>query len=462
MNLPIIDEIFKAYDVRGIYPSQINEEVFLNLGKALANKITDSGNDSVVVCMDGRLSSSLLKKSLVDGLTSMGLDVIDIGLLPTPFLYFSLYEKNIPNGIMITGSHNPKEHNGIKIVLNWQTLFGEHILELKDIIKNKKFKNNKNTHGKIRKDSSILKKYIDKINKNVNIDKKIKVIIDCANGATGVAAKKVFESFGMKPIILNENVDGNFPNHPPNPSDENNLLELKENIIKTGADIGIAYDGDGDRVVVIRKDGSVLWPDELLMLFSKNILKDKPKSKIIFDVKCSKNLEKIIYKNNGIPIVSRTGHSFIKKKMEDEKAILGGEMSGHIFFADKWDGYDDGIYSSLRLLEIISSSEKNYKILFDIPTSYTTPEINIPFNNNKHFTFMKLFVKLAKFKGAEIIDIDGLKIIYPDSWGLIRCSNTTSNLVLRFEGDNMDSLKNIQSIIKNAMLEIDNTLQLPF
>ena len=462
MNLIIPNHIFRAYDIRGIYPSEIDENLFFLMGKAIGTKVCKTDDLRVNVCMDGRLSSDSLQESLIKGIIATGVDVIDIGKLPTPLLYFSLHKLNVPNGVMITGSHNPKDYNGIKIVLNWRTLFGKHISELRDIILEKKFSSNEKKSGLYVQYKNTLQDYVKKIKNNINIDNDINVSIDCGNGVTGIVVKKVCDSLGIKAKIINQEIDGNFPNHPPDPSNEKNLKELRNHVLDNSSDVGFAYDGDGDRVIVIRYDGTILWPDQQLMIFAKEVLKSNPGRKIIFDVKCSMHLKDVIEKNGGKPVLSRTGHSYIKNMMVSEKAILGGEMSGHIFFADKWDGFDDGVYASLRLLEILTSSPLRSRLLFDLPESFTTPEINIPFDENNHFTFMDLFVKLAKFEDAEIIDIDGLKIIYDDCWGLIRCSNTTSNLVLRFEADNADSLKKIQSIMKNAMLKVDDKLEIPF
>ena len=455
-------DIFRAYDIRGIYPDDLNEETFLLIGKAIGKQITEQSDDpKVSICMDGRISGPSLKQSLISGLTFMGVNVIDIGSLPTPLLYYSLKKLNINNGLMITGSHNPSSYNGIKMVINNKTLFDNHIIEIYKSIISDEFKKNK-IEGKLIKDDSVLDNYIKDIKLDINIKSKLKVSIDCGNGITGAITRKVFDALSINFDIIYENVDGSFPNHPPDPTDERNLLELKNNIIKNKSDIGFAYDGDGDRICVVTKDGKVIWPDQLLILYSRSILKNSPGKKIVYDIKCSKHVEKEIVKNSGVPILSKTGHSFIKKAIIEENASLGGEMSGHIFFADRWGGFDDGIYASLRLLEILCKEGDSLKILNTLPKSITTAEINIPFKGNNHFTFMNLFAKLAKFNNASIIDIDGIKIIYPDSWGLIRCSNTTSNLVLRFEADDRDAMSKIQSLVKDEILKIDNKLELPF
>ena len=455
-------DIFRAYDIRGIYPDDLNEETFLLIGKAIGKQIAEQSDDpKVSICMDGRISGPSLKQSLISGLTFMGVNVIDIGSLPTPLLYYSLKKLNINNGLMITGSHNPSSYNGIKMVINNKTLFDNHIIEIYKSIISDEFKKNK-VEGKLIKDDSMLDNYIKDIKVDINIKSKLKICIDCGNGITGAITRKVFDALNIDFDIIYENVDGSFPNHPPDPTDERNLLELKNNIVKNKSDIGFAYDGDGDRICVVTKEGKMIWPDQLLILFSRSILKDSPGKKIVYDIKCSKHVEKEIVENSGVPILSKTGHSFIKRAIIEENASLGGEMSGHIFFADRWGGFDDGIYASLRLLEILCREGDNLGILNTLPKSITTPEINIPFKGNNHFTFMNLFVKLAKFDNASIIDIDGVKIIYPDSWGLIRCSNTTSNLVLRFEADDRYAMSKIQSLVKDEMLKIDNKLELPF
>ena len=455
-------DIFRAYDIRGVYPKDLDEQTFLLIGKAIGKQIVaNSAHPDVCICMDGRLSGPSLKDSLIKGLISMGANVIDIGMLPTPLLYYSLKKLGVENGLMITGSHNPTNYNGIKMVINNKTLFDDHITDIYESIISNKFINNTNL-GKLTTNNTILQNYIKDISDDIKINSTLKICIDCGNGITGAIVRKVFDSFNLDFEVIYEDVDGNFPNHPPDPTNEENLSELKNSIVENKADIGFAYDGDGDRICVVTKEGNVLWPDQLLMLFSRSILKNIPGAKIVYDIKCSKHVEEEILKYSGIPVLSRTGHSFIKKAIIEENALLGGEMSGHIFFADRWGGFDDGIYASIRLLEMISDNGGNLDILNRLPISITTPEINIPFKGNNHFTFMDLFAKLAKFDNASIIDIDGLKIVYPDCWGLIRCSNTTSNLVLRFEADDDDAMLNIKSKVKEQMLKIDSKLKLPF
>ena len=459
-RLLISKDIFRAYDIRGKYPEEINSDVFNQIGLALATKISSKNSDPVIVCRDGRISSKELADSLVDALVKCGIRVIDIGELPTPLMNFSLHKLRIKNGLMITGSHNPKNYNGVKMVIDNLTIYGEHIQELYNLIEKKEFVK-KDKKGSCLKNTSIANNYIQYVKENINIENNLKVVIDCGNGITGPLVNDICESFSLNYKIINESVDGNFPNHPPDPTNPDNLKQIKKVLQESKADIGIAFDGDGDRMILVKNDGQIIWPDQLMIIFSNKILKSQ-KGKIVFDIKCSKYLSDSILKNGGDPIVSRTGHSFIKKSMAENNAILGGEMSGHIFFNDKWFGFDDGVYTFLRIMEILSNEKEYNKIFDDLPQSMTTPEIAIEFKQNNHFTFMNKFVKLAEFDNCQKIDIDGLKVIYDDGWGLIRCSNTTSCVVLRFEADNKNSMNRIKSKFRDAMLKIDKNLEIPF
>ena len=459
-RLLISKDIFRAYDIRGKYPEEVNSDVFNQIGLALATKISSKNSDPVIICRDGRISSKELADSLVDALVKCGVRVIDIGELPTPLMNFSLHKLRIKNGLMITGSHNPKNYNGVKMVIDNLTIYGEHIQELYNLIEKKEFVK-KDKKGSCLKNTSIANNYIQYVKENINIENNLKVVIDCGNGITGPLVNDICESFSLNYKIINESVDGNFPNHPPDPTNPDNLKQIKKVLQESKADIGIAFDGDGDRMILVKNDGQIIWPDQLMIIFSNKILKSQ-KGKIVFDIKCSKHLSDSILKNGGDPIVSRTGHSFIKKSMAENNAILGGEMSGHIFFNDKWFGFDDGVYAFLRIMEILSNEKECNKIFDDLPQSMTTPEIAIEFKENNHFTFMNKFVKLAEFDDSKKIDIDGLKVIYDDGWGLIRCSNTTSCIVLRFEADNKNSMNRIQSMFRDAMLKIDKNLEIPF
>ena len=459
-RLLISKDIFRAYDIRGKYPEEVNSDVFNQIGLALATKISSKNSDPVIICRDGRISSKELADSLVDALVKCGIRVIDIGELPTPLMNFSLHKLRIKNGLMITGSHNPKNYNGVKMVIDNLTIYGEHIQELYNLIEKKEFVK-KDKKGSCLKNTSIANNYIQYVKENINIENNLKVVIDCGNGITGPLVNDICESFSLNYKIINESVDGNFPNHPPDPTNPDNLKQIKKVLQESKADIGIAFDGDGDRMILVKNDGQIIWPDQLMIIFSNKILKSQ-KGKIVFDIKCSKYLSDSILKNGGDPIVSRTGHSFIKKSMAENNAILGGEMSGHIFFNDKWFGFDDGVYAFLRIMEILSNEKECNKIFDDLPQSMTTPEIAIEFKENNHFTFINKFVKLAEFDNCQKIDIDGLKVIYDDGWGLIRCSNTTSCVVLRFEADNKNSMNRIKSKFRDAMLKIDKNLEIPF
>ena len=459
-SLTSLDKIFRAYDIRGTYPEQINKKVFYDLGRTLGTTIKNSNNEPIVICRDGRTSSEDLQASMMSGITSCGIDVINIGLLPTPLMNFALKYEKLNNGLMITGSHNPKNYNGVKIVLDGLTLYGDYIQSLKNKMINNEYHVSKKL-GKITTDTSISSKYIQFIKSKISFNSSIKIIIDCGNGVTSTIIRSLCSELKINAVIINEDIDGNFPNHPPDPSNPENLKQLYDAINRNSADLGIAFDGDGDRIILMKKNGEIVWPDQLMMIFSQTILKNNPNRSIVYDVKCSQHLENIIRENKGKPIISRTGHSYIKKTIKDHDAILGGEMSGHIFFNDNWFGFDDGMYAMVRLMEIFSKLENIDDVFKNLPKSITTPEISIKYDDN-HFTFMEKFVKLSMFSEAKKSEIDGLKLIYDDGWGLIRCSNTSPCLVLRFEANSKKSLLRIQSIFKDAMLEIDDKIQIPF
>ena len=452
-------DIFRAYDIRGLYPSDLNEETAYKIGVALANKITT--NRKAVVGMDGRLSGPLIKKSLINGLVSHGVEVFDCGMLPTPMLYFATKALNIPNGFMVTGSHNPKDYNGIKMIVDDNPLFDKDIFALRDWI-NDNVIDESDDYDKGNITSDIADKYIKRIKEDISIDLEDKFVIDCMNGITGSVIEKVTKVFNINAEFINDSVDGNYPNCDPDPTKESNLEMLKEKIIETHAEYGVAFDGDGDRLVIIKKTGDIIWPDQLMILFSKSILADNKKAKIVYDVKCTKNLKKTIEDSNGIPIESRTGHSYIKQTIKKESAKLGGEMSGHIFFNDKWYGFDDGIYVFLRFLEILSNEPDLINHLSSLPKTYSTPEIDIEFPENNHFEFMESFKANSNFNNYSVSYIDGIKISDKDSWGLIRASNTSPKITLRFESLSESSLIIIKNEIKNAILKIDNKIELSF
>jgi len=453
------ENIFRAYDIRGIYPKDLNEDIAYKIGFALSRKINEP---KAVVAIDGRLSGPKIKRSLINGLIDNGVDVIDCGAIPTPMLYFATKTLCIPNGFMITGSHNPKEYNGIKMIVDGNPLFDKDIYELRDWIKHNKMQAHHGKVGTVNICTDISSKYIERIHDDLTINISQKIIIDCMNGVTGNVIKDIVNSFNISSDLINEKVDGNFPNCHPDPTKEENLKTLKEKIKSTNAKYGVAFDGDGDRLVIIRNNGSVIWPDELMILFSKSILSKSTNAKIVFDVKCTRNLRTTIENSGGIAIESRTGHSFIKQTIQKEGAKLGGEMSGHIFFNDKWYGFDDGIYVFLRFLEILSNDPNMIEELMELPKTHVTPEIDIDFPKDNHFKFIEAFKKKSVFTNYTVSDLDGIKISNSESWGLIRASNTSPKITLRFESLSEKGLISIKNEIKNAILEIDNTLELPF
>lgn len=453
------ENIFRAYDIRGIYPKDLNEDIAYKIGLALSRKINEP---KAVVAIDGRLSGPKIKRSLINGLIDNGVDVIDCGAIPTPMLYFATKTLCIPNGFMITGSHNPKEYNGIKMIVDGNPLFDKDIYELRDWIKHNKMQAHHGKVGTVNICTDISSKYIARIHDDLSINISQKIIIDCMNGVTGNVIKDIVNSFNISSDLINEKVDGNFPNCHPDPTKEENLKTLKEKIKSTNAKYGVAFDGDGDRLVIISNNGNVIWPDELMILFSKSILSKSTNAKIVFDVKCTRNLRTTIENSGGIAIESRTGHSFIKQTIQKEGAKLGGEMSGHIFFNDKWYGFDDGIYVFLRFLEILSNDPNMIEELMELPKTHVTPEIDIDFPKDNHFKFIEAFKKKSVFTNYTVSDLDGIKISNSESWGLIRASNTSPKITLRFESLSEKGLISIKNEIKNAILEIDNTLELPF
>ena len=460
--MKVLKTIFKAYDIRGIYKEELTLESIDLIARSLSD-LYQKDNDIIVVGRDGRLSSEAISNTLIRGLLESGKKVIDIGQVPTPLLYFAVNYFKVNSGIIVTGSHNPKNYNGLKIIMDNHALAGEEIQNIYNKILSKNLKKiNKNSEVGEEK-INIEKNYLEAILKDIKINKKLKVAIDAGNGAAGPISLKIYKKLGLEVIDLYCDIDGNFPNHHPNPSEPKNLINLISSVKENKCDIGVAFDGDGDRCLIIDNLGNILWPDRQMMLYSKNILSKNANEKIVFDVKSSKDLPIYIKEYGGIAVMSRTGHSYIKMKMKEINAILGGEMSGHIFFKDRWFGFDDGIYASLRMLEIISNENKKSSEIFDeLPSSYSTPEINIKVDKdgNQH-EFMKKFCSKVNFDGAEISKIDGLRADFKNGWGLVRASNTTPCLVMRFEANTEEELKEIQDKFTSEILNIDSTLEIP-
>lgn len=451
--------IFRAYDIRGIVRDTLTSEAVYNIGRAFGTEAGLQKQPKVVVGRDGRLSSPELSIALSEGLRVAGCDVIDIGLVPTPVLYFATHQLNTGTGIMITGSHNPPEYNGMKMMLGGETLYGDKILALRERIEQQDFITGQGELSTI----DIKQDYIARIVKDIQLERPLKIAIDCGNGAAGEVAVSLFKQLGLNAIELFCVIDGTFPNHHPNPSEEKNLEDLKAIVKEQNLDLGLAFDGDGDRLGIIDGSGNIIWPDRQMILFARDILERHAGATIIFDVKCSRHLKTAIINAGGNPIMSKTGHSLIKACMQKTKALLAGEMSGHIFFKERWYGFDDGLYTAARLLEILAQAPTAPTEVFaSLPNSINTPELNIHFEEGQHYAFMQQFQQQAEFQEAEITSIDGIRADYKDGWGLVRASNTTPSLVLRFEADNAQALSRIQSDFRTQLLVVNNALKLPF
>ena len=445
--MKITESIFREYDIRGEYPRQINEDVVKEIARAIAYKCIDLDIKEICIGRDGRLSGKSLLDSMIKGLIESGLDVINIDLTTSPLLYFAAKKNKFKSGIMITGSHNPKNHNGIKLVIDDNPISGNEVLNL---IKIKK--NFQNKIGKV-KELSVKENYIDEVKSHINIEKKLKVVIDCGNGAAGFIASDLYTKIGCEVIELFTKVDGSFPNHHPDPGKIENLEDLIKEVKLQKADLGLAFDGDGDRVGLVTDLGEVVFPDKIMMLLSKDILNSQ-KGTIIFDVKCSNSLSEIIKSSGGDPIMSPTGHFHIKNNIKKYNPLLAGEMSGHIFFNDKWYGFDDGHYSGVRIIELISKNNESISALVKkLPNLFSTPELNINVTDENKFKIIEDFIKNCDLDG-EKITLDGIRINFKNGWGLLRASNTTPKLVLRFEGKSEESLDQIQRNFLNELARI--------
>ncbi|MBN2372195.1 phosphomannomutase/phosphoglucomutase [bacterium] len=441
--------IFREYDIRGIVGEDLTEDTVYTLGRAFGTYAQIKGKRVLNVGHDNRLSSEGFRDALVKGLVRTGCDVWDLGLIPTPLLYFSLHHlKDSEGGVMITGSHNPPDFNGFKMNIGTDTIYGEQIQELRRLIESGGFKDG--SKGIVRA-YDIIPHYKSMIKDKINIRKPLNVVVDAGNGTSSIVAPDLIEELGCNVKRLYCESDGRFPNHHPDPTVEAYIQELINTVRDGDFDCGLAYDGDGDRIGVVDETGNILWGDQLLILFSRYILSERKGATIIFDVKCSQNLEKDVKAHGGRPVMWRTGHSLIKNKMKEENAALAGEMSGHIFFADRYYGYDDAIYVSCRLLEILSMSGIPLgKILSDVPKTYTTPEIRIECPDEDKFRVVEEIKRRFK-KDHEVISIDGARILFERGWGLVRASNTQPVLVLRFEAYDKESLENIKDEVMDAL-----------
>ncbi len=433
--------IFRANDIRGIAYEDLTEEVVQSLGKALGSEAIDRNIQEFIVGRDARLSSPQIFDWLSTGIISTGCNVIDIGIVTSPMFYHSTYELNSSSGVVITGSHNPGNYNGFKIVFNNHSTASEEILHLKQRILEKNFRKGKG----ISKKEDIKETYISRILGSIKLNKNLSISIDCGNGSAGVVAKEVYERLGCNVIELYGEPDGSFPNHHPDPSKLENMEDLIKNVKENDSVVGLAFDGDADRLGVISPKGEMIFPDRQMIMFSRQVIQSSPNANIVFDVKCSKLLSDEIEKLKGKPLICKTGHTFIKQKIRETNALLGGEMSGHIFFNDRWPGFDDGIYAGARMLEIIANSEGDDPFV-TVPNMLSTPEINIPAADEEKFQIVKKFIENSNFNDAKTLSIDGIRVEFEKGWGLLRPSNTSPYLVLRFEAETNDDLNKIKEI----------------
>jgi len=447
-------QIFREYDIRGIAGEDLTPGVVELLGKAYGTYLREHGGIKVVVGRDCRLSSEAFRDALIKGILSTGCSVVDVGICPTPLLYFAIIEFKQDGGIMITGSHNPPDYNGFKLCVGKVTLHGEHIQKIRRICEKALFDGGS---GQLSY-RDIIPVYQDWVQGNIKIERPLRVVIDAGNGTGGVIAAPLLRRLGCEVTELYCEMDGHFPNHPADPTVEANVQDLIARVMQEGADVGIGYDGDADRIGVVDDSGAILWGDMLMILFSRELLSRKPGATIISEVKSSQRLFDDIEKHGGRPIMWKTGHSLIKQKMRDEKADLSGEMSGHMFFADRFFGHDDAIYATCRLLEILSrTNRKLSQLLDDVPKDYSTPEIRIEFPEEKKFEIVRKAQKYFKSR-YKVVDIDGARIIFDDGWGLIRASNTQPVLVLRFEARTPERLDEIRNIVEGALKKIEKQM----
>ena len=445
-------QIFREYDIRGVVDKDLTDRVVENIGLSFGTYLRKKELKKVAVGSDCRLSSNRFRKILINALSKTGCDVVDVGTVPTPVLYFSIEHLKTDGGIMITGSHNPPEYNGFKLCVETFSIYGKEIQKIRKIIENGVYLSGK---GKIKKYENIIENYQKYLIENLNLKRKIKVVIDSGNGTAGPIAPKIFEELGCDVISLYDKMDGNFPNHHPDPTVLENIQDLISKVEEENADLGIGFDGDADRIGVIDENGSIIWGDYLLIIFAREILKKNPGAKIISEVKASKNLYDEISANNGVPIMWKTGHSLIKQKMQQVDSPLGGEMSGHMFFADRYFGFDDAIYAAGRLLEILSKTDKKLSsLLSDIPKAFNTPEIRIECADEKKFKVVEKVKHHFSKKRYDINDIDGMRITFEDGWGLVRASNTQPVIVMRFESTSEERLDKIQKMISKKVQEV--------
>ena len=455
----LVPTIFRAYDIRGLADTELTDDVVVAIGRAIGTEAGEQGQQSVIVARDGRHSSARIQAALIKGLRASGRDVVDIGAVPTPLLYFATHTLGSQSGVMITGSHNPPAYNGLKIVIAGRTLSGGAIEALYQRIINHQLGEGSGGLSQ----HAVTDDYVDQIINDVAIAQPLKIVIDAGNGIPGAIAPRLFTELGCEVIPLFCDVDGDFPNHHPDPGDPKNLQALIAKVKEQNADLGIAFDGDGDRLGVVSRTGRIVPADRLLMLLAQDVVSRNPGVDILFDVKCSRHLNQLISNYGGRPIMWKTGHSFMKEKMQETGALLGGEYSGHIFFRERWFGFDDGMYAAARLIEILSTTDPDIEVhLQAYPEIASTPELKLATTEERKFTLIDALVSQGKFGDGKVTTLDGVRVDYPDGWGLIRASNTTPALILRFEGDTEEALARIQQLFREQLLALDDSLALDF
>jgi phosphomannomutase/phosphoglucomutase len=451
--------IFKAYDIRGIVGQTLDSTIAAQIGQAFGTAMLAKGQRVAVIGRDGRLSGPELAAALSNGLRAAGIDVIDLGIVATPMVYFATHMLDTQSGIMVTGSHNPPDYNGFKMVLAGEAIYGDTIQALyQSIAKGELAKGSGSYRTHDIKDT-----YLNRIVGDVKVARPMKIAVDCGNGVAGAFAGDLYRAMGCDVIELFCDVDGHFPNHHPDPAHPENLQDLIRCLQQTDAEIGLAFDGDGDRLGIVTKDGQIIYPDRQLMLFAKDVLTRHPGQQILYDVKCTRHIAPWVRDNGGTPLMWKTGHSLVKAKMRETGAPLGGEMSGHVFFKDRWYGFDDGLYAGARMLELLSRLDNPSAVLNALPQASSTPELHLHLKEGENFTVIDKMQAGARFPGAnEIVTIDGLRVEYPDGFGLARSSNTTPVIVMRFEGESKDALARIQGEFKREILAVKPDAELPF
>ena len=457
VELPM--HIFRAYDIRGVVGTDLTSEVVTAIGRAFGSEVYEQGEQSVVIGRDGRHSGPELTDALSLGLRNSGRDVKDIGLVPTPVLYFATHFLGAKSGVMLTGSHNPPDYNGLKMVLNGEAMAGPAIYQLRERLMSG---NLLAGHGDV-DEVDIVSDYIARVSSDINVERPLRLVVDCGNGSASDVAPELLRELGCEVTELFCEVDGSFPNHHPDPSQPENLAHLAQEVKAQNADLGLAFDGDGDRLGVVSSRGEIIWPDRLMMLFAQDVLTRNPGAVIIYDVKCSSKLGQVIQQFGGRPLMWNSGHSLIKARMKETGALLGGELSGHIFFRERWFGFDDALYAAARLLEILSFDPRSSAEIFDeLPNALNTPELRAELPEGRNFAVMDKIMENVEFPGAQVTTIDGLRVDYPDGWGLVRASNTLPVLTFRFEADDKAAMHRIQDAFRERVLAADSSVPLPF